>query len=84
MIVFSQHIPAFVDGVTPVVAVVFNQDELLALPCVANWRTEEFSRYSLADGMFLMAEMKDGKFWVIGFIKRGADQLTLPVWERKP
>ncbi len=79
-----QHIPAFVSGVDPAVAVVACQRELLDLEWIQRWVDDpNFKRWSLShDGErnLLMAEMKDGRFWVIAFVD-DVTGLDLPTWK---
>lgn len=90
MIHLSQHIPGFVDGVTPHIARVETQAELLATPWVAQYKDffvgKPFYRFSLSRDPLslplLMAEFDEGRhWWVVGLVKEGADELTLPTWE---
>lgn len=75
-----QHIPNFADGVEPADGAFGSLDELLAIPFVVRWaETPGFVRFSLTDQHHLMAEMSDGKYWVVGRLT-DPPALDLPVW----
>lgn len=89
-----QHIPAFVDGIEPGRADFETLEQLLAVPFVKRWSepAEAFRRYSYVPRRYeyresrnvdyLMAEMADGKHWVIGYIEPGAgERFGLPEWK---
>jgi hypothetical protein len=82
-----QHLPSFVDRTEPSVDVyVDSWAEIEVLPFVADWKTDGFNRFSLwrhDDISHLMAEMKNGKFFVVARIEAAAhdfDLLDLPTW----
>ena len=84
MTTVKQHIPGFVTGVDPAEAQFDTLEDLLAVPFVRQWSDARLERFSIADDAsyadLLMAEMKDGKFWVVGFIDKGAAPPQLPIW----
>lgn len=73
-----QHIPAFVSGIEPREAYFNTLEELMQVPFVACWSDTSVARFSKSE-RHLMAEMKDGKFWVVGYLKDAA-AVDLPVW----
>lgn len=76
--VAHQHIPGFVTGSDPEDIPFSTLEELLDVPFIARWKTDRFSRYSLSD-KHLMAEMKDGGFWVLATLDWPID--GLPMWD---
>jgi hypothetical protein len=76
----TQHIPGFVDTRKPPQEGEFTTlAELEAIPFVARWKDEDLQRFSVSDGRYLMAEMNDGNFWVVGYLSGGTPDL--PVWK---
>jgi len=94
-----QHIPNFVDigDEKPPVQKFSSLSELFKVPFVKRWDTDSISRFSLSPPRnfgtrpsgkdnILMAEMKDGSYWVVGFINGHVDDLKdlsfhLPRWD---
>lgn len=87
-----QHIPDFVDTDTRHRAVVSSVEELLAVPWIAAWATDDlvakdgvvsvrpFHRWSLSDN-HLMAEYDGGDhFWVVAYLTSD-EPIPLPKWE---
>lgn len=80
-----QHIPAFVQTDQYEKATVSDVEAVLVLPFVAQWSDDpEFARWSVADRNSrqptLMAEMKDGKFWVVAFLYGGTPRAALRIY----
>jgi hypothetical protein len=83
MIKVKQHIPAFCEGFEPHLAQVANLDELLSLPWVHDWETEDtfdhFEQSKYADCVLLMAIMRNGNHWVVAYLWT-PETLDLPQW----
>lgn len=84
MTLYRQHIPNFIEGVTPDEASFNSIEDLMLVPSVKRWREHpgfvRLTSHEACDGRWryhLMAEMKDGKFWVVGFLDCAVD---LPEW----
>lgn len=75
-----QHIPGFVETEKEPERVDFDTlEELLAIPFVASWKADPpFERFSLSMN-HLMAEMKDGSYWVVGYLQH-PELVQLPQW----
>lgn len=89
MTTIRQHIPGFITGVDPETAEFEGLAGLLEVPFVKLWAEDpRFDRFALASDSrhtdHLMAEMTDGKFWVVGFIPKGEAPAELPAWEYHP
>ena len=80
-----QHIPPSIDtGSTAETATAATLTELLAAPWIRQWTAlQTFARWSVADAdtgqPLLMAEMTDGKYWVVAYLTTDAP-LDLPAW----
>lgn len=90
-----QHIPAFVSGIEPWDGEVHTLAELLDLPFVRDWATDErlkgfsYSPYPITlDGEsrdLLMAETTDGKWYVVASVwPMGTLAPFLPAWVSPP
>lgn len=78
-----QHIPGYFDGLDPLEGDFETVWQLLAIPFVNRWNDVDLLRFSISDGNTLMAEMKNGKWWVVGFMTPPEEvaKLGLPVWD---
>lgn len=77
----KKNIPNFVSGIEPQEIEFNNLTELMAIPWVKQWADDEnFFRFSVSDGCYLLAEVDAGKkWWVIGYLSDVLDyQLDLP------
>ena len=76
------HMPGFMDFEPDPPADFTTLDELRAVPFVRRWIEDpQFRRLSIShqhgDEHLLMADMADGSFWVVGYLKEPVD---LPAW----
>lgn len=84
-----QHVPAFFEGFEPETVEFETVEQLLDIPWVHHFTEHpEFYRFSLhRDCRTLMAEYKDGAYWlVVGFIMHPMWHVSpekLPRWEPK-
>ena len=78
---FSQHIPNFVDGVTPDTLEFETTEELLNSMTLSKYgQREDFSHFAL-NGNKLMEISDDGYcWWVVGYIEK-PELVNLPKWE---
>lgn len=87
----KMHRPAFVESETPVPTYQFNTlEELVAIPELKELSdTPTFKRWSISISNpeirsmcqhLLMAEFKNGKWFVIGYLPSEADSIGLPEW----
>lgn len=86
----KRHIPGFVDDEDDLIEVDFTTvEELMNIEFVRRWTENEIGaalhrivvgREGRLSGTVLMAEMKDGSFWVLGFLKK--DVPSLPSWDK--
>lgn len=84
---FIQHIPGFVSGFEPSIYEADTVADLLSKPNIAQWNDDRLVRFSVCDDVrdakdTLMAEMKDGKWWVVGFVEPKGSLDALPRWEK--
>lgn len=82
---FRQHIPGFVSGFEPAEAEASDLKALLEVPAVKQWNDGNLRRFSHIhrdedNADTLMAEMKDGKWWVVGFVSPAGALADLPLW----
>ena len=78
---FKQHVPNFIDGVTPVDLEFETLEELLAIPCLvkrASW--PKFSHFAMSDDLLLVVLDEGFEWWVCGYIKNPS-AVGLPKWE---
>jgi hypothetical protein len=82
MITVRQHIPNFIDHDGLQINEILTLPELLDLDYVKKWQSHElFLRYTMAKDCYLMAEMKDGTFWVIATLTEYIP--GLPIWDKE-
>ena len=81
---FKQRVPAYFTGFEMEEADYSSMEELLSISSVARWNTDKLDRfsYTVLESLhsaenYLMAELKDGKFFAIGYI---TDPMGLPSW----
>lgn len=79
----TRHIPGFVEAdASERYSVEFQtEEELLSVPWIASWADENLFRFSVArskESTSLMAELKDGHFYVVAHLD--GDIPSLPTW----
>lgn len=81
MIHVKQRFPNFFSGFTPVEKSISTLQELQEIDFVARWiNNPKFDKLSLGPGI-LMAEMNNGSYWAIAFLKGDTASLNLPRWK---
>lgn len=88
MIEAVQHLPNFVSGFEPERGIISDGGTVEDVPFIARWKKQpEFGRFSIipADRYetrdTLMAEMKNGKWWVVAFLRPNGGFPRMPVWQ---
>ena len=88
MIQLRQYIPAFFSGFEPQTAEISSLYELDSVDWIHRWSEDpKFDRFAhdLWPGKCLIAEMKDGKHWVVAFSSESLFSLPLAKFaEDKP
>lgn len=91
--IIRQEIPSFVDGCKSATKRFKTLSQLKKINWVKSWSDEKgFTRFSVAEPEWsgerasLMAEYKNGEYWVVGDFGKGSawKKLNLPVWDDKP
>jgi hypothetical protein len=81
----QQRLPNYIDGKRPGPIEFESMEQLLEVAFIKHWSAkEQFLKFTISSynndlgSHHLMAEMADGEFWVIGYLKEAVD---LPKWD---